>query len=155
VRDNWPGRLVVKGILDAEGARCAVNVAVDAVVVSNHGGRQLESVPSTVRALPEVVAAIGGQTDVVVDGGIRTGADVVTLLAALGAKAVLVGRGWALGRRRPRRGRSPAPARGHDGRHRHRARPHRPQLRQQTSTFPRSTRTGGTHRRHPLEADQS
>jgi L-lactate dehydrogenase (cytochrome) len=71
---------------------------LDGVVVSNHGGRQLDSVPSTVRALPEVVAAIGDQTEVLVDGGIRTGADVVKMLA-LGAKDVLVGLAWAVAAR--------------------------------------------------------
>ena len=94
VRDNWPGRLVVKGILDPDDARRAVDTGVDGVVVSNHGGRQLDSVPSSVRALPDVVAAIGDRTEVLVDGGIRSGVDVVKMLA-LGAKAVLVGRAWA------------------------------------------------------------
>jgi L-lactate dehydrogenase (cytochrome) len=94
VRDHWPGRLVVKGILDPDDARRAVDTGVDGVVVSNHGGRQLDSVPSSVRALPDVVAAIGDRTEVLVDGGIRSGVDVVKMLA-LGAKAVLVGRAWA------------------------------------------------------------
>jgi L-lactate dehydrogenase (cytochrome) len=85
---------VVKGVLDPEDARRAVEVGVDGVVVSNHGGRQLDSVPSTVRALPEVVEAIGESAAVLVDGGIRSGLDVVKLVA-LGAKAVLVGRAWA------------------------------------------------------------
>jgi L-lactate dehydrogenase (cytochrome) len=94
VRENWTGRLLVKGVLDPEDARRAVEVGVDGVVVSNHGGRQLDSVPSTVRALPDVVDAIGGQVEVLVDGGVRTGLDVVKMVA-LGAKAVLVGRAWA------------------------------------------------------------
>jgi L-lactate dehydrogenase (cytochrome) len=94
VRENWPGRLVVKGVLDPEDARRAVGVGVDGVVVSNHGGRQLDSVPSTVRALPDVVDAVGDQVEVMVDGGIRTGLDVVKMLA-LGARAVLIGRAWA------------------------------------------------------------
>ncbi len=94
VRENWTGRLVVKGVLDPEDARRAVEVGVDGVVVSNHGGRQLDSVPSTVRALPDVVEAIGGNAEVLVDGGVRTGLDVVKMVA-LGAKAVLVGRAWA------------------------------------------------------------
>ncbi len=94
VREHWSGRLVVKGVLDSEDARRAVEVGVDGVVVSNHGGRQLDSVPSTVRALPDVVEAIGGQVEVLVDGGVRSGLDVVKMVA-LGAKAVLVGRAWA------------------------------------------------------------
>ena len=94
VRDNWPGRLVVKGVLDRDDARRAADVGVDGIVVSNHGGRQLDSVPSTVRALPEVVDAVGDQVEVLVDGGIRTGLDVVKMVA-IGARAVLIGRPWA------------------------------------------------------------
>jgi L-lactate dehydrogenase (cytochrome) len=94
VRENWNGRLLVKGILDPDDARRAVDVGVDGVVVSNHGGRQLDSVPSTVRALPDVVDAVGGEVEVLVDGGVRTGLDVVKMVA-LGASAVLVGRAWA------------------------------------------------------------
>jgi L-lactate dehydrogenase (cytochrome) len=94
VREHWPGRLVVKGVLDAEDARRAREVGVDGVVVSNHGGRQLDSVPSTARALPAVADAIGGDVEVLVDGGVRTGLDVVKMVA-LGARAVLVGRAWA------------------------------------------------------------
>lgn len=94
MRERWNGRLVVKGILDPEDARRAVNVGVDGIVVSNHGGRQLDSVPSTVRALPAVVDAVGDQVEVLADGGIRTGLDVVKMMA-LGAKAVLLGRAWA------------------------------------------------------------
>jgi L-lactate dehydrogenase (cytochrome) len=94
VRERWDGRLVVKGVLDAEDARRAVDSGVDGIVVSNHGGRQLDSVPSTVRALPEVVDAVGGQVEVLADGGVRTGLDVVKMVA-LGASAVLVGRAWA------------------------------------------------------------
>jgi L-lactate dehydrogenase (cytochrome) len=94
VREHWPGRLIVKGVLDPDDARRAVDAGVDGVVVSNHGGRQLDSVPSTVRALPEVVDAVGDQVEVLVDGGIRNGLDVVKMVA-LGARAVLVGRAWA------------------------------------------------------------
>jgi L-lactate dehydrogenase (cytochrome) len=94
VRENWSGRLVVKGVLDAEDARHAVDVGVDGIVVSNHGGRQLDAVPSTARALPEVVDAVGDQVEVLVDGGVRTGLDVVKMMA-LGARAVLIGRAWA------------------------------------------------------------
>jgi L-lactate dehydrogenase (cytochrome) len=94
VRENWNGRLVVKGVLDPEDARRAVDVGVDGVVVSNHGGRQLDAVPSTARALPEVVDAVGDQVEVLADGGIRTGLDVVKMVG-LGARAVLIGRAWA------------------------------------------------------------
>jgi L-lactate dehydrogenase (cytochrome) len=94
VREQWPGRLVVKGVLDPEDARRAADVGVDGIVVSNHGGRQLDSVPSTARALPDVVEAVGDQVEVLVDGGIRTGLDVVKMVA-MGARAVLVGRAWA------------------------------------------------------------
>jgi L-lactate dehydrogenase (cytochrome) len=94
MRERWNGRLVVKGILDPEDARRAVDAGVDGIVVSNHGGRQLDSVPSTVRALPAVVDAVGDQVEVLADGGIRTGLDVVKMMA-LGARAVLLGRAWA------------------------------------------------------------
>jgi L-lactate dehydrogenase (cytochrome) len=94
VRENWDGRLLVKGVLDPEDARRAVDVGVDGVVVSNHGGRQLDSVPSTVRALPQIVDAVGSQVEVLVDGGVRTGLDVFKMIA-LGANAVLIGRAWA------------------------------------------------------------
>src|SRR5581483_9504155 len=94
VRQNWEGQLIVKGVLDPDDARRAVAAGVDGVVVSNHGGRQLDSVPSTVSALPEVADVIGDEVVVLADGGIRTGLDVVKMLA-LGAKAVLIGRAWA------------------------------------------------------------
>src|SRR5579884_2627749 len=94
VREQWPARLVVKGVLDPEDARRAVDAGVDGIVVSNHGGRQLDAVPSTVRALPDVVDAVGDRVEVLVDGGIRTGLDVVKMVA-LGAHAVLIGRPWA------------------------------------------------------------
>jgi L-lactate dehydrogenase (cytochrome) len=94
VREHWDGRLVVKGVLGAEDARRAVDAGVDGVVVSNHGGRQLDSVPSTTRVLPEVADAVAGQIEVLADGGVRTGLDVVKM-AALGASAVLIGRAWA------------------------------------------------------------
>src|SRR5919108_2121695 len=73
VRENWPGRLVAKGVLDPEDARRAANAGVDGVVVSNHGGRQLDSVSSTARALPAIVDAVGDEVEVLVDGGVRTG----------------------------------------------------------------------------------
>ena len=94
VRERWPGRLVVKGVLDPEDARRAAEAGVDGIVVSNHGGRQLDSVPSTARALPAVVDAVGDEVEVLADGGVRTGLDVVKMVA-LGARAVLVGRAWA------------------------------------------------------------
>jgi L-lactate dehydrogenase (cytochrome) len=94
VRERWPGRLLVKGVLDPEDARRAADAGVDGIVVSNHGGRQLDSVPSTTRALPDVVEAVGDQVEVLADGGVRTGLDVVKMLA-LGARAVLIGRAWA------------------------------------------------------------
>jgi L-lactate dehydrogenase (cytochrome) len=94
VREHWAGKLAVKGVLDPEDARRAADAGVDAVIVSNHGGRQLDAVPSTARALPAVAEAVSGQVEVLVDGGVRTGLDVVKM-AALGAKAVLIGRAWA------------------------------------------------------------
>ncbi|MEA2124270.1 MAG: hypothetical protein QOI80_1052 [Solirubrobacteraceae bacterium] len=94
VRERWPGRLVVKGVLDPEDARRAVDAGVDGIVVSNHGGRQLDSVPSTARALPDVADAVGDQVEILADGGVRTGLDVVKMVA-MGARAVLVGRPWA------------------------------------------------------------
>ena len=94
VRENGPGRLVAKGVLDPEDARRAANAGVDGVVVSNHGGRQLDSVSSTARALPAIVDAVGDEVEMLVDGGVRTGLDVVKMIA-LGARAVLVGRPWA------------------------------------------------------------
>ena len=94
VRENWSGRLIVKGVLDPEDARHAADVGVDGVIVSNHGGRQLDSVPSTARALPAIAEAVGDQIAVLADGGVRSGLDVVKMLA-LGAKAVLLGRAWA------------------------------------------------------------
>lgn len=94
VRENWKGRLVVKGVLDPEDGRKAVAAGVDGVVVSNHGGRQLDSVPSVAEALPAVAGAIGGEIEVLADGGVRSGLDVVKLMA-MGANAVLVGRAWA------------------------------------------------------------
>jgi L-lactate dehydrogenase (cytochrome) len=94
VREHWAGKLIVKGVLDPEDARRAADAGVDGVVVSNHGGRQLDSVPSTTRALPDVADAVGDQLEVLADGGVRTGLDVVKMVA-LGARAVLVGRAWA------------------------------------------------------------
>jgi L-lactate dehydrogenase (cytochrome) len=94
VRQHWPARLMVKGVLDPEDARRAADAGADGIVVSNHGGRQLDSVLSTVRALPRIVDEVGDEVEVLVDGGVRTGLDVVKMVA-LGARAVLVGRAWA------------------------------------------------------------
>lgn len=93
VRAQWPGRLIVKGVLDPEDARRAADVGVDGIVVSNHGGRQLDAVPSTARALPNVAEAVGDRVEVLADGGVRSGLDVVKMVA-LGARAVLIGRPW-------------------------------------------------------------
>ncbi len=94
VRNQWSGPIVIKGILDSADARSAAELGADGIVVSNHGGRQLDGVPSTVRALPPIVDAIGDQVTVLVDGGVRSGLDVVRMLA-LGAKGILLGRAWA------------------------------------------------------------
>ncbi len=96
IRERWPGTLVVKGLLSGADATLAVDHGADAVIVSNHGGRQLDGAPSTVSVLPEVVAAVGARAEVLVDGGIRRGSDVVKCLA-LGARAVMVGRAWLWG----------------------------------------------------------
>jgi L-lactate dehydrogenase (cytochrome) len=96
IRALWPGPIIIKGILIADDARRAVDEGAAAVVVSNHGGRQLDSVSATIRALPEVVAAVGTKTQVLVDGGIRRGGDIVKALC-LGARCVLVGRAYAYG----------------------------------------------------------
>lgn len=93
VRKHWDGKLVLKGILDVDDARRAAQVGADAIVVSNHGGRQLDDVRSTASALPPIAAAVGDDLEVLVDGGIRSGLDVVKMLA-LGAKACLLGRAW-------------------------------------------------------------
>lgn len=96
IREAWNGPIVIKGVLTADDARRAVDAGADAIVVSNHGGRQLDGVSATVRALPEVVAAVGERTQVLLDGGIRRGSDVVKALC-LGARAVLIGRAYAYG----------------------------------------------------------
>jgi L-lactate dehydrogenase (cytochrome) len=94
IREIWDGPLIIKGILDADDARAAVDIGADGIVVSNHGGRQLDGVPSTARALPPIVEAVAGRLAVLADGGVRSGLDVVRMLA-LGADMVLLGRAWA------------------------------------------------------------
>lgn len=95
VRERWRGKLVLKGVLDAEDAGNAVAAGADALVVSNHGGRQLDGAVATARALPAVIARVGHRSEVLVDGGIRSGVDVFRALA-LGARGVLIGRPWIL-----------------------------------------------------------
>lgn len=94
LRGQWRGRLLIKGVLDADDARAALQSGADALIVSNHGGRQLDSAPSTIRALPAIVQAVGGQTELLLDGGVRSGVDIFKALA-LGAHGVLIGRPWA------------------------------------------------------------
>ncbi|HXH66242.1 MAG TPA: alpha-hydroxy acid oxidase, partial [Candidatus Limnocylindrales bacterium] len=96
IRKVWPGPIIVKGLLTGDDARRAVDEGAAAVIVSNHGGRQLDSVYPTIRALPEVVAAVNGRTEVLMDGGIRRGSDIVKAIC-LGARAVLIGRAYAYG----------------------------------------------------------
>ncbi len=94
LRQYWRGPLVIKGILDSCDARAAVESGADGIVVSNHGGRQLDGTPSTAIALPHIADAVGDRLTVLVDGGVRSGLDVVRMLA-LGARGVLIGRAWA------------------------------------------------------------
>ena len=96
IKDRWGGKLVLKGIMDAEDARRAVASGADALIVSNHGGRQLDGAPSSIRALPAIVDAVGRDIDVWMDGGIRSGQDVIRALA-LGAKGTLIGRAFVYG----------------------------------------------------------
>jgi isopentenyl diphosphate isomerase/L-lactate dehydrogenase-like FMN-dependent dehydrogenase len=96
IRDAWRGPILIKGVHTADDARRAVDVGADAVIVSNHGGRQLDGVPASLRMLPEVLAAVGGRSEVLMDGGIRRGSDIVKALC-LGARAVLIGRAYAYG----------------------------------------------------------
>ena len=96
IREHWGGPIVVKGVLTGDDARRSVDEGAAAVVVSNHGGRQLDCVPASLRALPEVVKAVNGQVEVLMDGGIRRGTDIVKAIC-LGARAVLIGRAYAYG----------------------------------------------------------
>jgi L-lactate dehydrogenase (cytochrome) len=96
IRQHWQGPMVIKGVLTADDARRSIDEGAAALVVSNHGGRQLDCVPATLRALPEVVAAVNGQIEVLMDGGIRRGTDIAKAIC-LGARAVLCGRAYAYG----------------------------------------------------------
>jgi len=96
IREHWKGPIVVKGVLTADDARRAVDEGAAAISVSNHGGRQLDGLPASVRALPEVVKAVNGQIEVLMDGGVRRGTDIVKAIC-LGARAVLCGRAYAYG----------------------------------------------------------
>jgi L-lactate dehydrogenase (cytochrome) len=94
IRQHWKGPIVLKGILDPEDAKEAVAVGADGIIVSNHGGRQLDGALSSIRALPAVVDAVGGRIPVLMDGGVRSGLDVLRAMA-LGARGCLIGRAWA------------------------------------------------------------
>jgi isopentenyl diphosphate isomerase/L-lactate dehydrogenase-like FMN-dependent dehydrogenase len=96
IREAWSGPIVIKGVLTADDARRALDEGASAIVVSNHGGRQLDGVPASLRVLPEIVAAVNGRAEVLMDGGIRRGSDVVKAIC-LGARAVLIGRAYAYG----------------------------------------------------------
>ncbi len=94
LREHWRGKIALKGILDVDDAREALERGVDAVIVSNHGGRQLDDVPSSIRSLPGIADAVGSSCEVLMDGGIRSGLDVVKAMS-MGARACLIGRPWA------------------------------------------------------------
>lgn len=96
IRKQWGGKLIIKGVLDAEDAKAAVNVGADAIIVSNHGGRQLDGAISAIAALPAIVDAVGDKSEVWMDSGIRSGQDVLRAIA-LGAKATLIGRAFLYG----------------------------------------------------------
>jgi len=96
IKEHWGGKLIIKGVLDAEDAKAAVGTGADAIIVSNHGGRQLDGASSTIRMLPEIVAAVGKDIEVHMDGGIRNGQDVLKAMA-LGAKGTYLGRAFLYG----------------------------------------------------------
>ena len=96
IRELWSGPIVIKGVLTGDDARRAVDEGAAAVVVSNHGGRQLDCVPATLRVLPEIVAAVNGRVEILMDGGVRRGSDIIKAIC-LGAQAVLIGRAYAYG----------------------------------------------------------
>jgi L-lactate dehydrogenase (cytochrome) len=91
VKDRFGGPVIVKGVLDPEDAQLAIDAGADAIIVSNHGGRQLDGAPSSIRVLPEIVDAVGAKTEVFMDGGVRSGQDVLKAVA-LGAKGAFIGR---------------------------------------------------------------
>jgi L-lactate dehydrogenase (cytochrome) len=96
VRSIWPGKLILKGVLDVEDARLAAKTGATALVVSNHGGRQLDGAPSSISALPKIADAVGSEIEVMFDGGIRSGQDVLRALA-LGARSCMLGRAYIYG----------------------------------------------------------
>jgi L-lactate dehydrogenase (cytochrome) len=96
IRDQWPGKLIIKGILDVDDAKLAAKTGASALIVSNHGGRQLDGAPSSISALPKVVDAVGSDIELMFDSGIRTGADILRALA-LGARSVMIGRAYIYG----------------------------------------------------------
>jgi L-lactate dehydrogenase (cytochrome) len=96
IKNQWGGKLILKGILDAEDAKLARDVGADAIIVSNHGGRQLDGAPSSIKALPAIVQAVGKDLEVWLDSGIRSGQDVLKALA-LGAKGTMIGRSYVYG----------------------------------------------------------
>ena len=96
IRSMWPGKLILKGVLDVEDAKIAARTGCDAVVVSNHGGRQLDGAPSAISVLPRIADAIGDRTEVWMDSGVRSGQDILRSIA-LGAKACLIGKSWLYG----------------------------------------------------------
>jgi L-lactate dehydrogenase (cytochrome) len=96
IRDQWGGKFILKGILDADDARMAADAGADAIIVSNHGGRQLDGALSTIRMLPQIVRAVGDRTEIWLDGGIRTGQDILKA-KAMGAHATMIGRSYIYG----------------------------------------------------------
>jgi L-lactate dehydrogenase (cytochrome) len=96
IRDAWGGPIIIKGVHRGDDARRAIDEGAVAIVVSNHGGRQLDGVPATIRVLPEVVSAVGGRAEVLLDGGVRRGGDALKAVC-MGARAVLIGRAYAYG----------------------------------------------------------
>ena len=96
IKSLWPGKLILKGIMDVEDARLAATSGADALIVSNHGGRQLDGAPSSISALPRIVEAVGSDIEVLFDGGVRSGQDVLRALA-LGARACMIGRSYIYG----------------------------------------------------------
>jgi L-lactate dehydrogenase (cytochrome) len=96
IRSIWKGPLILKGILDTDDAKLAAEHGADAIVVSNHGGRQLDGAPSSIWALPKIAGAVGQKVEVLFDGGVRSGQDVMRALA-LGAKACMIGRAYIYG----------------------------------------------------------